>query len=197
MTSPCAQGQALIPGCLDSHDAPHALLGGGCDPEEPDHLLGRELRDGCGALDRIARGDSHLGAECALPADDVAGDVLRQDLDQERFADDDLLDRLLEELGEARHVDALLGAVEVDGALDVGGDQFLDVAVPDADRLLDARDPSAGQAQPDLGQGGLEILLEKVGGVFHRGRNTVFRKASRGFLGYRRQVRPFGFPGLP
>ena len=44
----------------------------------------------------------------------------------ERLADHDALDRLLEELGEARHVDALLRRGEVDGAVDLGRDDLLE-----------------------------------------------------------------------
>jgi hypothetical protein len=72
-----------------------------------------------------------------LPPDDVRGDVLREVLDEQRLADHDLLDRLLEELWEARHVDALARVVEVDGAVDVRRDQLLLAAAADADRLLD------------------------------------------------------------
>ena len=61
----------------------------------------------------------------SLPLDDLAGDVRRQLLDEERLLEHDVLDHLLEELREAGHVDALLRRVEVDGALDVGGDQLL------------------------------------------------------------------------
>ena len=46
-------------------------------------------------------------------------DVLGEHLDVERLGADDLLDRFLEELGEARHVDALLLVGEVDRALDL------------------------------------------------------------------------------
>ena len=55
-----------------------------------------------------------------LALDDVRRDVLREHLDEEGLADDDLLDRLLEELREARHVHALLRGVEIDRALDLG-----------------------------------------------------------------------------
>ena len=50
----------------------------------------------------------------------------------------DLVDRLFEELGEPRHVHALLGRVEVDEAVDRRRDERLLVAVAHADGLLDA-----------------------------------------------------------
>ena len=78
-----------------------------------------EPRDRRPALERIARGDSNLGAARRLTADDLAGDVLGQLFDEERLADHDLVDRLLEQLGEARHVHALLARVEVDEAVDL------------------------------------------------------------------------------
>ena len=91
-------------------------------------------------------------------------DVLGERLDQERLADHDLVDRLAEDLGEARHVDALLGRVEVDGAGDLGGERLLAPFVADPDRLLDARHPGAGQADPHLGRRGLEIADNLVPG---------------------------------
>ena len=84
--------------------------------------------------------------------DDVRRDVLGQRLDQERLADHDLVDRLAEDLREARHVDALLGRVEIDGAGDLGGKRLLAPFVPDPDRFLDAGHAGAGQADPNLGR---------------------------------------------
>ena len=52
-----------------------------------------------------------------------ARDVLRELLDEQRLADHDLVDRLVEELGEAGHVDAFLRRVEIDVALDRCGDE--------------------------------------------------------------------------
>ena len=86
-----------------------------------------------------------------------ARDVLGERLDEERLADHDLVDRLAEDLGEARHVHALLGRVEVDRAGDLGGEGLLAPFVADPDRLLDAGDPGAGQADPHLGRRGLDV----------------------------------------
>ena len=93
----------------------------------------------------------HVRPQRALPLDDVRRDVLREHLDEKRLPDHDLLDRLLEQLGEARHVHALLGRVEVDRALDVGGDLLLDACVADPDRLARAHHARAREAEPHLG----------------------------------------------
>ena len=70
-------------------------------------------------------------------------DVLGEILDEQRLSDHDLFDRFFEQLREARHVDALARGLEVDGALDLGSDQLLGVAVADPNRLLEAADTGA------------------------------------------------------
>ena len=107
------------PGRLDADDPAHAVGRRRRDPDERDHLLRRELADGRRPPHGPPRGDPRLGAQRALAADDVAGDVLGERLDVQRLGPDDRLDRLLEQLGEARHVHALLLAREVDRALDL------------------------------------------------------------------------------
>ena len=108
------------------------------------------------------RRDPNLCAQRLLTLDDVGRDVLREHLDEERLADHDLLDRLLEELREAGHVHALLRRVEVDRALDVGRDLLLVVAVPDPDRLAHAGDPGAREPERNLGHGSLEVVFEQT-----------------------------------
>ena len=78
-----------------------------------------------------------------LPRDDVRRDPVGEHLDEQPFSEHGLVDRLVEELREARHVDALLIAREVDGAVDLGGHEDLVVAAADPDRLVDA-----GHARP-------------------------------------------------
>src|SRR5438067_2139784 len=95
------------------------------DPDDLHRILGREAGDRRLALAREARLDRDLGPQRVLPLEDVRGDVLGELLREQRLADHDLLDRLLEQLGETRHVHALLRRIEVDGALDVGGDELL------------------------------------------------------------------------
>ena len=80
-----------------------------------------------------------LRDERALALDDPGRDVLGEILDEEGIVVDDALDRLLEELGEPRHVNALLRRIEIDRAVDRGGDQLLARAAADPDRLLHAR----------------------------------------------------------
>ena len=78
------------------------------------------------------------------------------------------VDRLAEELREPRHVHALLGRIEVDGARDLGGERLLAALVADPDRLLDAGDAGAGQAELDLGRRGLQVDGQLVPGARHR-----------------------------
>ena len=93
---------------------------------------------------------SNLGTESALPLDDAPRDVLGEHLDEQRLAIDDELDGLLEELGEARHVHALLIGSEIDGAVDHRGHDRLRVATTDANRFLHARDTRAREGERDL-----------------------------------------------
>ena len=110
-------------------------------------------------LDRIAGRDLHLGAQRPLALEDVLGDVLRQLLHEQLLAHHDLVDRLLEELGEAGHVHALLSRVEIDEAVDLARDErLLPVAHPHG--LLDARHARAGEAETHLRRRGLEVLVE-------------------------------------
>ena len=106
---------------LDTDRASGTRLGRRGDPAQRDHLLRREPRDRRASVDRPLGADPDLGAERALPLDDAARDVLGEHLDEQRLAIDDELDGLLEELGEARHVHALLIGSEIDGAVDHRG----------------------------------------------------------------------------
>src|SRR5919106_2620522 len=129
------------PGRLDADDAPRPLLGRRRDPTQGDHLLRREARHGRPSVDRPLRANPDLRFQRGLALDNPPCDVLGEHLDEERLALDDEVDRLLEELGEARHVDALLVGREIDGAVDDGGHYRLGVAPADPHRLLDAADP--------------------------------------------------------
>jgi hypothetical protein len=149
-------------GRLDADDASRAALARRRDPDQRDHLLRGELGHRRSALARVARDDAYLGAPGALPPDDVLRDVLGELLDEERLADHDLVDRLLEQLRKARHVDALLRGVEVDRAVDRRGDQLLGRAPAQANRLANAGDAGARETQLHVGQRGLEVLCEKV-----------------------------------
>ena len=153
---------------LDADDAANAF-GRRCgDPDQLGDLLGREPGHRRLALERVLRLDPHLGAQCVLALDDVAGDVLGERLDEERLADHDLVDRLAEELGKARHVHAFLARVEIDRARDLGGERLLVALVPDADRLLDAGHAGPRQTELDLGDGGLQVAGRAVPHLRHR-----------------------------
>ena len=110
----------------------------------------------------------NLGAERSLPFHDVGGDVLGERLDEERLADHDCVDRLAEQLREPRHVDALLGGIEVDSARDLGGEGLLAAVVANADRLLDSGDAGAGKAELDVGGRRLQVEGQVVPGARHR-----------------------------
>ena len=78
------------------------------------------------------------------------GDVGGQHLGAEGLAEHDLVDRLADDLLEARHVDAGLLRVEVDEALELGVEEVLGAVGLDPDHLLDP-----GHADPreaDLGR---------------------------------------------
>ena len=132
-------------------------LGDRGDADQADQLLGREPCHRGRARERVPGCDPHLGPSGALALDDTAGDVLGELLDERCLLEYDRLDRLLEELGETRHVHALLTRVEVDGAVDGRGHQLLAALVADPDRLLDSADAGAGQREPHLRLGRLEI----------------------------------------
>src|SRR5918994_2356272 len=160
-------GAGVDPRRLDSDHPPDAALRGRRDPDQSEHRLGGEARHGRVALDGVPRSDPRLRPAGALPLDDLARDVRRQLLDEERLLEHDVLDHLLEELREAGHVDALLRRVEVDGALDVSGDQLLAGPVPDPDRLRHPGDPRARQAEANLGLRCLEVFAEQVAEIGH------------------------------
>ena len=167
-TSPCAQGQALMPEASTPTTRRTRSGDAAAIPISVAISWVGSPVTGVAALERVLRLDAHLGAQRVLALDDVRRDVLGQRLDEERLADHDLVDRLPEDLGEPRHVDALLGRIEVDGARDLGRERLLVALVPDADRLLDAGHPGPRQAQPYLGQRCLQIDGQFVPRFRHR-----------------------------
>ena len=145
------------PGRLDADDALRALLRHGRDPDQRDHLLGGQPRHRRQAAHRPAGRDAHLGPHGLLALDDLARDHLGDLLHDPGLAEHDVADRLVEDLGEARHVDALLPAGEVDRALDLGGHHRLGVAAADPDRLLHAGDAGARERELDGRRGRLHV----------------------------------------
>ncbi len=105
----------------------------------------------------IAGADRDLGAHAALALAHALGDVRGERLRLEGLADHDVVDRLVHDLLEARHVDARLLRVEVDVALERSVVELLGAVRRDADDLLDAGDADARQAHPRRGHAGLHV----------------------------------------
>ena len=109
--------------------------------------------------------DRDLGAAGALPFAHELGDVLGERLDLERrLVEDDLPDRFVDDLLEARHVCALLVWPELDDALEACGEQLLVSVLLDPDDLLDAGDADAGQAELDARPLRLDVDERNGGG---------------------------------
>ena len=105
---------------LDAGQGARAALGDDRRSAQRVDLLGREARGGGRDRLRIAGGDRHLGAEAVLLLANLLGDLGGELLGAQRLAEDDVVDRLVDDLLEARHVDAGLARVEVDEALELG-----------------------------------------------------------------------------
>ncbi len=142
---------------LDADDAACAVRRGGRDADQRHHLLRRELRHRRLSPDRPERTDRHLCAERPLALDDAQRDVLGQLLDEERLVVDDGVDRLVEELGEARHVDALLIGGQVDGAVDRRRHHGASRGARDVHGLRHTRHARPGEADADVRLGRLEV----------------------------------------
>ena len=106
----------------------------------------------------VAGGDSHLGAPRTLALAHATGDVLGQRLRLERLSEDDLVDRLADDLLEARHVRTLLGRVEIDEALELCIEELLVAVRANANHLLDARDADAREADVRGGTARLHVV---------------------------------------
>ena len=79
----------------------------------------------------VARGDRDLGAQRVLALAHELGDALRERLGPEAaLAEDDLADRVVDDLLEARHVRALLLRAEVDEALEPRREELLRAGRP-------------------------------------------------------------------
>jgi hypothetical protein len=85
--------------------------------------------------------------------------VLRQRLGPERaLAEDDLADRVVDDLLEARHVRALLARAQVDEAVEPRGVERLVAGRLDADDLLDVGHADARQRDVQRGDLVLDVL---------------------------------------
>ena len=130
-------------GRRDADDAPRAVLGGDRTAVERVDLLRADARHRRRLVLRVAGRDRDLGAGGALAFANELGDVLGERLGAERrLAEDDLADRLVDDLVETRHVRALLVAGEVDEAVQAREEELL----ANPDDLLDARHADAREA---------------------------------------------------
>ncbi len=138
-------------------DPPRAMLVGDGSAQERVDLLGTHSRDGCGLVLGVARRDRDFGAQGVLAGAHEFGDVLGQRLRPKRgLAEDDLADRLVDDLLEPRHMGALLAGAQVHEARQAREEQL----IANANDLLDARHPHARQADRDRGRPRLNIVAK-------------------------------------
>ena len=144
------------------------------DADQRVDLLRLQARDGRRARYGELRLDPRERAQRALAVEHARGDPPREVLDRERLADHHGLDRLGEDLGEARHVRALVRRVEIDRALDVGVVDGLLATVADADDLVDAGHAGLAQREVHRGLRRLDVVREhQIAGthaVRHKGK---------------------------
>ena len=147
---------------LDAGQRPRPPLRGDRGAEQRVDLLGPLPGGRGGHRLRVARRDRDLGPQPALALAHPLGDVGGEDLGAEGLAQHDLVDRLADDLLEARHVDAGLPGIEVDEALELGVVEVLGAVGLDPDHLLDP-----GHADPreaDLGRGDAGLDVGRGGG---------------------------------
>jgi hypothetical protein len=106
---------------------------------------------------RVARRQRDLGAVALLPHPHLLGDVGGQHLGLERLAEHDLVDRLADDLLEARHVDARLPRFEIDEALHLRVEEIVGRAVAHPDHLLDPGHADPGEADLGRRDAGLDV----------------------------------------
>src|ERR671919_736801 len=143
---------------LDAGQGARSALRSDRGAEEGVELLGGDAGGGRRDGLRVAGGDRYLGAHPLLALANVGGDVRGEDLGLEGLAEHDLVDRLVEDLLEAGHVDAGLLRIEVDEALELGVVELLLGVDSDAQDLLHTCDPYPREAElgaraPGLGVG--------------------------------------------
>ena len=159
-TRPCAQGHALIPVAStptarrvpvsDAAAIPHSVTIS-CVARPVTGVrrwIGHCARIHTSALSAPCRSTTLLAMCSASTSTSRASPV------------DDELDRLLEELGEPRHVDALLVGGQIDGAVDHGGHDRLGVATSDAHSFLDAGDARPRERERDLRCRSLKVFVK-------------------------------------
>jgi hypothetical protein len=112
--------------------------------------------------------DRDLGAHRALVVADPLGDVRGEGLGLEGLAQDHLVDRLVDDLLEARHVRALLLRAQVDETLDLGVEELLGAVRLDAQDLLHPGHPHPREAYVGGGTACLDVLAEQGVRLGHR-----------------------------
>src|SRR5215218_7651305 len=159
----------------DADEPARAALGGDRRAVERVDLLGRDAGGGRRLVLGVARGDRDLGALALLAVADALGDVRGERLGLEGLAEDDLVDRLVDDLLEARHVRALLLRAEVDEALELGIEERAPPIRLDPDDLLDARHAYAREADAGAWTAGLDVASEERGGLVHGDRQLYLQ----------------------
>ncbi len=148
-------GAGRHPGCRDANGSPRPARIGDSAADQRVDLLRLDPRDRGRLVLRVARVDHDLGPRRALALTHQLGDVPRQRLRAERsLSKHHLADRLVDDLLEARHVRALLVAVQVDEAVKARVEQLL----ADPDDLLDARHSDARKRQRNSGRTRLDVI---------------------------------------
>jgi hypothetical protein len=137
----------------------------------------------------VARRDLHLGAGAALalahPLRDVGGERLRV----ECLGEHHLVDRLLHDLLEARHVRALLVPAEVHEAIELRVEELLALGAADANHLLHAGHSDAGEADRRRWTAGLHVA---VGAAERRGLDSHGATEDDSGGGFTRREPPTG-----
>ena len=102
---------------LDADQPPDATLGRDGCADQRVQLLGGDAGHGRQLVLGIAGANRHLCAQPPLPLAHALGDVRGEGLGLQRLADHHRVDRLVDDLLEARHVDAGLARIQVHEAL--------------------------------------------------------------------------------
>ena len=162
MTISWAHGQAVMPWA--STPTTRRVPSGGrhSGAEQRVDLLRGRAGGGRRLVLWIAGRDGDLGAHAVLAVAHALGDVSGKRLGLEGLAEDHLVDRLVDDLLEARHVRALLVGAEIDEALELGVEELLASVGADADDLLDAGHADAREAHVGRGAARLDVAAEEV-----------------------------------
>src|SRR3954454_5022291 len=140
-------------------------------------LLCRYAAHGCGLVLGVARCDVHLCAQALLAFAHEFCDVRGQRLRLERLAEDDMLDRFVDRLFEARHVSALLARVEVDEALELRVEQlWLRAFGAYSYHLLDPGYSNARKAHVGRGTPRLNVLHRQCSRRRHSAEDSCRKK---------------------